>query len=166
MEIDVLIEDRRWENISFAVLASAALEATFMHLGLNAEAVEVSLLACDDARISALNSEFRAKPTATNVLSWPAEDLAAQAAGGQPLAPTVAPDGTLSLGDIAIAFDTCEREALEMNKPMTAHVTHLIVHGTLHLLGYDHLRDPDATLMQVIETEILGKMGLDDPYRK
>ncbi len=68
------------------------------------------------------------------------------------------------LGDLAIAFETCAREAQEAGKTMADHVTHLIVHGTLHLLGYDHLRDGDATLMENLETEILGKMGIADPY--
>ena len=68
------------------------------------------------------------------------------------------------LGDIAIAFETCAREAAEGQKPLSDHVTHLIVHGVLHLLGYDHIRDEDATLMQAIEVEVLGKLGLPDPY--
>jgi probable rRNA maturation factor len=68
------------------------------------------------------------------------------------------------LGDIAIAYDTCAREAADGGKPLADHVTHLIVHAVLHLLGYDHENDPDALLMEGIETEILGKMGLPDPY--
>ena len=78
-----------------------------------------------------------------------------------------APDPTdPELGDIAIAYQTCEAEAQAAGKPMTEHVTHLIVHATLHLLGFDHERDEDATLMEGLETQILGKMGLDDPYRE
>lgn len=69
------------------------------------------------------------------------------------------------LGDIAISYDTCLREAQSAGKPMPDHVTHLIVHGVLHLLGYDHVRDRDATLMEGLETVILGKMGIADPYR-
>ena len=68
------------------------------------------------------------------------------------------------LGDIAISFDTCQAEAEAASKPLQAHVTHLIVHGVLHLLGYDHVDDADATLMEQYEVEILGNLGLDDPY--
>lgn len=84
--------------------------------------------------------------------------------GGAPLAPTPDFDGTLELGDIAISYDTCASEAAQAGKPMADHVTHLLVHGMLHLLGYDHIRDLDATLMERTEVEILGKLGLDDPY--
>ncbi len=73
--------------------------------------------------------------------------------------------GEISLGDIAISYDTCLKEAKAANKPMNEHVTHLVIHGTLHLLGYDHVRDADATLMESLEVEILGKMGFDNPYR-
>jgi probable rRNA maturation factor len=69
------------------------------------------------------------------------------------------------LGDIAISYDTCAREAAQAHKQISAHVTHLIVHGLLHLLGFDHISDPDAALMERLEIEILGKMGYDDPYR-
>jgi probable rRNA maturation factor len=164
VEIDILIEEDRWEAVGLDALAQAAFAATVDHQGLGSDAVEISLLACDDARIAQLNGDFRAKPTPTNVLSWPTEDLAAANPGDLPNAPTPEPDGSLALGDIAIAYETCHREAEALGKPISAHVTHLLVHGLLHLLGYDHIRDVDAELMQGIETEILGKMGLDDPY--
>lgn len=164
MEIDILIEDDRWESLDLDALVENALAATFLHLGIDAEAAEISILACDDTRIATLNSDFRSKPVATNILSWPALSLAPEAAGGTPFPALPGPDGNLTLGDIAIAYDTCVREAADLHKSMAEHVMHLVVHGMLHLLGYDHIRDPDATLMQRIETEILGKLGLDDPY--
>ncbi len=74
------------------------------------------------------------------------------------LPPQPGPDA--ELGDIAIAYDTCAREAAEAGKPMRDHTLHLLVHGTLHLLGFDHERDRDATLMEGLETEILGKLGI------
>ena len=121
-------------------------------------------MACDDVRITQLNSDFRTKPKATNVLSWNETDLSPEEAAAHPHSPVSDPDGTVSLGDIAIAYDTCAREAAEQNKPMVDHVIHLIVHGTLHLLGYDHVRDLDATLMEALEVEILGNLGVSDPY--
>ena len=164
MDLDILIEDTRWRALNLDDLAQAAVEATFAHLGLDCTAAELSVLACDDARIAVLNADFRDKPDPTNVLSWPAQDLAAVVEGSCPAAPVPEPDGTLGLGDIALAYETCAAEAEAQGKQMSAHVTHLIVHGLLHLLGYDHIRDLDATLMEGIETEILGKMGYDDPY--
>ena len=134
------------------------------HCDLDADQCEVSLLGCDDARIAQLNTEFREKASPTNVLSWPAEDLAADSAGQTPILPEPDFSGEIALGDIAISYDTCAREAAEAGKNMDDHVTHLIVHGLLHLLGYDHIRDLDATLMEGVEVEILGKLGIDDPY--
>ena len=164
MEIDVLIDDARWKALDLERLAVMAAGATLEHLGVDGMAAELSVLACDDAKITELNGDFRKKQSATNVLSWPAEELAAEMAGELPHPPTPGFDGTIPLGDIAIAYETCVREAEELGKPMVEHVTHLIVHGVLHLLGYDHIRDPDATLMQGIEADILGKLGYNDPY--
>ncbi len=72
--------------------------------------------------------------------------------------------GEIALGDIAISYDTCAREAAEAGKTLADHTTHLIVHGLLHLLGYDHTCDRDATLMEETEVKILGTLGIDDPY--
>lgn len=162
MQIDILFEDDRWETVELAGLAERAAEVTLAHLGLDPEAWEIAILACDDARIATLNEEFRDKPTPTNVLSWPSEERAPEAPGAVPDLP--APGQDPELGDIAIAYDTCQREAAAAGKPMADHVTHLVVHALLHLLGYDHLRDQDATLMEATEVAILGKLGLPDPY--
>ncbi|WP_114292851.1 rRNA maturation RNase YbeY [Pseudosulfitobacter sp. DSM 107133] len=156
------MEDPRWEQAGLSPLADRAAQATFSHL--NISEAEIAILACDDARIAGLNADFRGKPTPTNVLSWPSDERGAERAGGIPLPPEPDPDGTLELGDIAIAYDTCAAEAAAAGKSLPDHATHLIVHGILHLLGYDHVRDADATLMERLEVEILGKMGLDDPY--
>ncbi|QGX98870.1 rRNA maturation RNase YbeY [Roseovarius faecimaris] len=161
MLTDTLIEDDRWQAPELAVLAERAALATLTHLGLDAAAYEIAILACDDARIAALNTEFRDKPTPTNVLSWPSEDRAPDTPGARP-APPSGPDP--ELGDIAIAYDTCAREAEAAGKSLADHTTHLIVHGVLHLLGYDHIRDQDATLMETTEVEILGKLGIANPY--
>lgn len=163
MDLELTIDDPRWDDLS--ALAEIAFAATFGYLELPAAECGISLLACDDTRIAELNGEFRGKAVATNVLSWPAEDLASEVDGGTPRAPSPDFTGELFLGDIAISYDTCIREADAANKPMRDHVMHLLVHGLLHLLGYDHIRDGDATLMEGLETRILGKLGLDDPYR-
>ena len=155
-DLDIIVADARWDAVSLEAVAHRAVTATLAHLGL--DAAEVSILGTDDTEIARLNGEFRDKPAPTNVLSWPAQDVT------PPDMPQTDFDGTVALGDIALAYDTCAREAADSEKPLADHVTHLIVHGVLHLLGYDHLRDQDATLMEGIEVEILGKLGLDDPY--
>ena len=161
MAVDCVIEDARWGEIE--ALAQKATDATLARLGLEPSVFEVSLLACDDARIIALNADFRAKPTATNVLSWPSAERAAAIDGEMPAPPV--PGRDAELGDIAIAYDTCAAEAAAADKPLRDHTLHLLVHGTLHLLGYDHVRDRDATLMEGLESEILGKLGVPDPYK-
>ena len=164
---DILIEDDRWRASDIETISEKAAQAALRHLGIGSTGYEIAVLACDDARISELNAEFRAKPTPTNVLSWPSFELAAEKEGATPERPPT-PDPVMGeeLGDIAISFDTCKHEANASDTPFEHHVTHLIVHATLHLLGYDHVRDGDATLMEGLEAEILGKMGLPDPYRK
>lgn len=156
-------EDARWDALALPDVAEQAAQATLRHLGIDPETCEIAVLGCDDARIAALNTEFRSKPTPTNVLSWPDQELGAEQEGDSPETPDLRFDP--ALGDIAIAFETCTREAAEQQKPVRDHVTHLVVHATLHLLGYDHIRDKDATLMEGIEVAILGKLGLPDPYR-
>lgn len=163
--VDILIEEPRWQAFGIARTAERAARATLAAQGLAPERFAISLLACDDDRIAALNAEFRGKDQPTNVLSWPAEERGAVAEGGRPAAPPPGgPDMPVDLGDIAIAWETCEREAAEQVRPMADHVTHLIVHGILHLLGYDHVRDGDAVLMETAEIRILAKLGLTDPY--
>ncbi|HMB12465.1 MAG TPA: rRNA maturation RNase YbeY [Roseovarius sp.] len=162
MLTEVMIEDDRWQAAGLAALAERAAEITLLHLGLAPGDWEISILGCDDARIVALNGDFRDKPQATNVLSWPSEERAAHAPGVRPAPPVPGPDP--ELGDIAIAYETCAREAAAGDKPLGDHVTHLIVHAVLHLLGYDHMRDQDATLMEATEVAILGKLGVRDPY--
>ena len=156
-----MVEDKRWGDID--ALALLATNAVLKRLGLEPSKFEISLLACNDARIAALNEDFRGKPQPTNVLSWPSDERAAVADGEMPIPPC--PGRDEELGDIAIAYETCRREADEAGKSIRDHTVHLLVHGTLHLLGFDHERDRDATLMVGLETEILGKLGVSDPYR-
>jgi probable rRNA maturation factor len=163
--VDTLIEDARWAAFGLEDLAEAAAAATLAAAGLPAEGFEISLLGCDDRRIAVLNADFRGKPQPTNVLSWPSEERAADTDGARPVLPRPGPAGMPEeLGDIAIAWETCEREAAEQGKALRDHVTHLVVHGTLHLLGYDHVRDGDAALMERTEVRILEAMGLSNPY--
>ena len=155
-DIDVVIEDPRWDDAGLWALADRAIGAALARLAPGAR--EVVVLGCDDARIAALNADHRGKARPTNVLSWPSAERGT-AEGGVP-----APVGDVELGDIAIAYETCAAEAGAADIPIDRHVTHLLVHATLHLLGYDHETDADAEVMERTETEILSALGEPDPY--
>lgn len=163
--VDVLVEDPRWTSAGFDGLAQTAARATLCHLAMDPALYEISIMGCDDARIAVLNEDFREKATPTNVLSWPSQERSAPEHGEIPELPVPAFEGMPEeLGDIAISFDTCAREATAADRDFKHHVTHLLVHGVLHLLGYDHIDDLDAALMEGLEVQILGNLGLDDPY--
>ena len=165
--VDLIVEDDGW-NCSLPALdalASRAVEAALREAEFDPERHTLSLLAASDSRIRDLNESFRGKASPTNVLSWPAFDLAPDVPGQYPRnPPDPAQTGRLLLGDVAIALQTCIREAAEASKPLKNHVTHLILHGCLHLLGYDHQTDEDAELMEGIERSAMAKLGLPDPY--
>ncbi|WP_417803599.1 rRNA maturation RNase YbeY [Thalassospira lucentensis] len=124
-----------------------------------APVIEIGVRLSDDATVRVLNRDYRDKDKPTNVLSFAALESAEDA-----LAFMMAPDMPLLLGDIIIARETCAREAIEQNKPLKNHLVHLAVHGTLHLVGYDHMVDDEAEEMEDLERKILGSLGIDDPY--
>jgi probable rRNA maturation factor len=160
MGVDVIIESDHWVATDLAVLAEKAVSATLEHLSMGASASEVAILATDDVSIAKLNQDFRGKGQPTNVLSWPSEERGAANPGEKPAAPSK----NSELGDIALGFETCAREAIASGKPLENHLLHLVVHGTLHLLGYDHQRELDADLMETTEIAILVKLGVPNPY--
>ena len=163
--VDCVIEDARWADAGLEALALSAARAALTALNLALDQYTLCVMGCDDARIATLNAQFRGKPTPTNVLSWPAEDLSPDAPGEEPYLPGEGdPQDPLPLGDIALSYETCAREAAEAGKPMTDHVTHLVLHGLLHCLGYDHIHDADAARMEALEVQILASLGLPDPY--
>jgi probable rRNA maturation factor len=163
--IDFNLEDPRWRDHDLEAIGTAACAATLAHLGLPGD-FEISVLGCGDARIAELNAGFRGKTAPTNVLSWPSVERAPVRPGADPAPPEVCDAMQAGLGDIAIAWDTCAREAEQAGIPMADHVTHLMVHATLHLLGYDHINDAGAARMEELETAILANLGLPDPYRQ
>jgi probable rRNA maturation factor len=146
------------DEAGIEALAQTALSAAADDLARNeaqpfpAQPPEVSLVLADDAMMTRINTEWRAQPKPTNVLSFPAFPLVP---GGMP--------GPM-LGDIILARETIGREAEELGKPVEEHITHLIVHGFLHLFGYDHIQNEDAEKMEAIETRILSSLNLSDPY--
>jgi len=123
------------------------------------QGASVSLLLADDARVRELNRTYREQDKPTNVLSFPAT----LTRPGE--TPRTAFDGVpLALGDIVLAYETVVGEAAAQDKPVEHHLVHLVVHGTLHLLGYDHMTDADAELMEGLEVRILAGLGIPDPY--
>jgi len=116
---------------------------------------EIAVMLTDDAGIRTLNSNWRGIDKPTNVLSFPAL---------QPTGPSGPDDAPRMLGDIAIAYETTRKEADDEQKPFDHHLSHLAVHGFLHLIGYDHENDDDAEAMETLEQEILAQLGIPDPY--
>lgn len=161
--VDLSIEGGDWVFDQLTDIAHTSFAAVLTDQNLSPE-WKISLLACDDKRIATLNADHRGKPTATNVLSWPAFELAPNTAGEQPAHPPDPTDFADTLGDIAIAFETCMAEAKAAKITFSDHLTHLLIHSCLHLLGYDHETQQDAALMEGLETKILEKMGIADPY--
>lgn len=153
---DVVIEDPRWEAAGLSPLAARALRALQLWLGRSGEVV---VMGCDDPRIAALNADFRGKPRATNVLSWPSVEHRPRVPGARPDLPE-----DEEWGDIAISFDTCAAEAGTQGKPFDHHVLHLLVHAGLHLVGFDHENDADAETMEAVERSILATLDIPDPY--
>jgi probable rRNA maturation factor len=119
------------------------------------ESLVVGVRLTDDAEQGRLNLAYRGKDAPTNVLAFPLADLADQAPPGSPIL----------LGDVVLAFETMRREADEQQKPLGDHLRHLVVHGVLHLVGFDHESKPEAAAMEAREVEILAGLGVPDPYR-
>lgn len=159
-----LSRDAPWPEQDWAALATAAARAAAArtpHGGLldAAMLVEVSVRLTTDAEVHTLNRQYRGKDRPTNVLSFPMVQ--------RDLLETVSADtddGELLLGDIVLAHDICAAEAAARGVTLDGHVAHLIVHGMLHLLGYDHLTDDEGDAMESIERDALADLGIADPY--
>jgi probable rRNA maturation factor len=143
--IEVEVEADGW--LALPDPAGAARLAAEKALEMAERAGEVVVLLTDDSTVKALNARFRGQDKSTNVLSFPAGDGVGQ-----------------HLGDVCLAYETCAREAAEQDKPIEAHLQHLVAHGVLHLIGYDHDVDADAEIMEALERRILAALGVADPY--
>ena len=163
LEIDV-DADEEWDssNTDWSLLvrraAQAAIaESAFPQLAEAERRVELSVRLTGDEEVRALNSQWRGKDKPTNVLSFPMADE-------RDLSLANVVEQELLLGDIVLARGVCEREAAEKDIPLERHATHLLVHGTLHLLGCDHHDDRDAADMERREVRALARLGIADPY--
>lgn len=148
MSIDIRIEDARWRKLprSFRPRVKLAAAVSLARAGAPEDAA-LTILLTGDAALKKLNSAFRAKDKATNVLSFPAPS-----------------NGENYLGDVAIAYGVAAKEARAAGKSLSDHAVHLAVHGVLHLLGYDHVTNRQAKIMEPLEIEILASLGIADPY--
>lgn len=146
--IEIEIEDPAWTEAlpDVAALAHAAAVAALAQDGAQDEGVV--LLLTDDDAVQELNARFRDKDKPTNVLSFPAPH-----------------NPERHLGDVALAYGVCVREAAEQGKPLAHHLQHLVAHGVLHLLGYDHMSDDEAEAMEGLERVVLAGLGIPDPYQ-
>jgi probable rRNA maturation factor len=153
---DVLVVAECWqaESDAEAVIHRALAAAAEIADADHGEA-ELAVMLTDDEGIRTLNNNWRGIDKPTNVLSFPAL---------QPAGPRGPDDAPRMLGDIAIAYQTTRKEADDEQKPFEHHLSHLAVHGYLHLIGYDHENDADAEAMEGLETEILAQLGIPDPY--
>lgn len=163
LEIALSAEDawpeHDWDALALRA-ASAAIERTPNgELLTGAATFEISVRLTDDAEVQHLNAQYRQKDTPTNVLSFPMVQPDLLETIGQN-----SDDGEVLLGDIVLAYGVCAREAEERGIALVDHATHLIVHGALHLLGYDHMVGDQAEAMEAIETDALRSLGLADPY--
>jgi probable rRNA maturation factor len=150
---DILVTAACWQAEPNAeTLVQRAIEAAAQQAPASAEAAEVAIVLTDDSGIKTLNRDWRGIDKPTNVLSFPATQ--APAGSAQPR----------MLGDIAIAYEITRREAESENKPFAHHLSHLAVHGFLHLIGFDHETDADAEKMEGLERTILASLGVPDPY--
>ncbi|MCD7058515.1 rRNA maturation RNase YbeY [Pelagibacterium xiamenense] len=150
LEIDIAVEDGDWPE-GLEPLAETALRTALEHSGRQlAGPAELSVLLTDDAHQKDLNRQWRGKDSATNVLSFP----------------QIEPDGPVMglLGDISLGYETLVRETVELEKPFEHHFVHLLVHGMLHILGFDHVSENEALVMEARETDIMRLLGYPDPY--
>ena len=152
---EILVTADGWRDEPGAETAiERAIAAAAAGVDADLADTEVAVMLTDDSTMRTLNLDWRGIDKPTNVLSFPAETKAASRKGGPPR----------MLGDIAIAYETMRREAADEGKPFNHHLSHLAVHGFLHLVGYDHENDTDAEAMESLETKILVQLGIPDPY--
>jgi probable rRNA maturation factor len=150
---------RSWDLLVRRAAEAAIAESAFPQLATTQRPVEISVLLTGDDQVRELNAEYRGKRKPTNILSFPMAEvddlLEANIAGPE-----------LLLGDIIVAHGVCEAEAADKGVSVEQHATHLIVHGTLHLLGYDHQDDADAADMEAREVRALSRLGIANPYEE
>ena len=156
LDIAVSVSHAAWSQAEPAVegLCRKAAAAAYAVAPPDTEAVEVSLVLADDALLHSLNRDYRGHDAPTNVLAFPGTDGSLARPPGVPA----------MLGDVVVAFETAAAEAADQHKALADHLSHLIVHGMLHLLGHDHGTEAEAVAMERLEIQVLAVLGVADPY--
>ncbi|MBT4907841.1 MAG: rRNA maturation RNase YbeY [Rhodospirillaceae bacterium] len=159
--VDVVSPDWRAADLNPDEIVPAAVRAAMAGADVSfASDVELGVRLTDDAEIRALNRDWRGRDAATNVLSFALDD-----APGDSIMENSPENGAAMLGDVVVAYETCAAEAVDQSKALAHHLSHLVVHGTLHLLGFDHETDDEAETMEALERAVLARIGVPDPYR-
>ena len=161
MSVDLIMEDARWKTLNLLQIANAAFKETLSHLDMRSENFICCILACSSKEIKGLNAKFRGKNNSTNVLSFPSTSEFCKVKSSPKFEANVEP---FELGDIAIAYEVCKKEAEFSGIDFEHHVYHLIIHSVLHLLGYDHEEEKNAAEMEKIEVQVLANLGISNPY--
>ena len=161
MSVDLIIEDSRCKPLNLFSIANAAFKETLSELNLRPENFVCSVLACSSEKIKGLNAQFRGKNNSTNVLSFPSTPEIHEVRIISKFESNIDP---FELGDIAIAYEVCKKEADISKIDFEDHVYHLIIHSVLHLLGFDHEGEKNAAEMEKIEVQVLAKLGINNPY--
>jgi probable rRNA maturation factor len=146
-----------WDELAKKAVTAAIAESAFPQLAKGPRVVELSVRLAGDEEVQKLNAKWRGKDKPTNVLSFPMSDAGELSASS-------GPGPELMLGDMVLALGVCEREAEDKQISIERHAAHLMVHGTLHLLGYDHGDDDAAADMEAREVKALARLGIADPY--
>ena len=147
-----------WERLAGKAARAAIAESAFPDLAMSGRPIEISVLLTDDDHVRTLNSKWRGKDKPTNVLSFPMAE-------SYELQDENVATAELLLGDIVLARGVCEAEAAEKGMTVEDYAAHLMIHGTLHLLGYDHMDEAGAADMEAREGRALARLGIADPYR-
>ena len=161
MSVDLVMEDARWKTLNLLQIANAAFKETLSQLNLRSENFVCCILACSSKKIRDLNAQFRGKNNSTNVLSFPSTTEIIGFKSSPKFEANIEP---FELGNIAIAYEVCKKEADFSKIDFEHHVYHLIIHSVLHLLGYDHEVEKNAVEMEKIEVQVLANLGISNPY--
>ncbi len=158
MNLEICIESDLWNSINLDKIVDKCVNAVFSKMELKAENIEICFLFANDEEVKLLNKTYRGIDKATNVLSFPANSIETQDDYEEDEC------NIIILGSVALAYETIENESIDQNKNIEDHISHLIVHSVLHLLGYDHIDSVEAKHMEDLEIQILSTLNVHNPY--
>lgn len=167
VKANIVYKDDRWKKIPLQKIAQSSLNLIVDKILHKEKQLEISILASNDFELAKLNKQYRGSSTPTNILAWPEHDFKRSTPGALPNYTSTSYsdfEGLDFIGNLAISFDRCSIESEETNIIFDNHLTHLLVHGCLHLIGFDHHDELDARLMEDVERKLLSELGIKNPY--